>query len=69
VDFACVPAKLVIEVDGGQHDEQWGADEARDAWPTTRGYRVLRFWNHDVLRTPGVVAEEIRRVLRERLHA
>ena len=67
VDFACVPAKLVVEVNGGQHDEQRDADEARDSWLRTRGYRVLRFWNHDVLRAPRVVAEEIQRVLRERL--
>ena len=47
-DFACHQTKVVIEVDGGQH-----AENARDARRTAdleaRGYRVLRFWNHDVL--------------------
>jgi very-short-patch-repair endonuclease len=50
VDFASHRAQLVIEVDGGQHNE------ARDASRTTmieaEGYRVLRFWNHDLLGNP-----------------
>ena len=47
VDFVCLEARLVIEVDGGQHAT---ADEsARDAYLRERGYRVLRFWNNEVL--------------------
>jgi very-short-patch-repair endonuclease len=40
--------QIIIEVDGGQHADNV-ADERRTAWLTARGWRVLRFWNHDVL--------------------
>jgi very-short-patch-repair endonuclease len=47
VDFVCHEAQLVVEVDGGQHAE---ADEAiRSTRIESDGYRILRFWNHDVL--------------------
>jgi very-short-patch-repair endonuclease len=46
-DFASHRAKLVIEVDGGQHAEE--ADAVRTAIIEAEGYRVLRFWNNDVL--------------------
>jgi very-short-patch-repair endonuclease len=61
VDFFCPEAKLIIEVDGGQH-----ADESptRETWLSGRGYRVLRFWNNDVLANTDGVLEEILRVLR-----
>jgi very-short-patch-repair endonuclease len=49
VDFASRKAKLVIELDGGQHDTQRVADDLRTRWIEACGYRVLRFWNHDVL--------------------
>ena len=53
VDFFCAEAKLIIEVDGGQHAAE---STARESWLTTRGYRVIRFWNNDVLgNTDGVV--------------
>jgi very-short-patch-repair endonuclease len=48
VDFACRERKLIIEVDGGQHAES-AKDAARDAFLASEGYRVLRFWNNDVL--------------------
>lgn len=50
-DFADHTAKIIIEVDGGQHGEPKGmkADQARTRWLETNGYRVLRFWNNDVL--------------------
>jgi very-short-patch-repair endonuclease len=55
VDFFCPEAKLVIEVDGGQHAEN-AADEARTRWIEKRGYRIIRFWNNDVLgNTDGVL--------------
>jgi primosomal protein N' (replication factor Y) len=47
-DFACIEEQIIIEVDGGQHADNV-ADERRTAWLTARGWRVLRFWNHDVL--------------------
>lgn len=49
-DFASHRARLVVEVDGGQHEE--GADAGRTALIEADGYRVLRFWNHDVLGNP-----------------
>jgi len=48
-DFACTEAKLVIELDGGQHVERKDRDAARSRWLAQRGYRILRFWNNDVL--------------------
>jgi very-short-patch-repair endonuclease len=49
VDFACFDAKLVIELDGGQHADAADMDATRDAWLNSQGLRVLRFWNNDVL--------------------
>jgi very-short-patch-repair endonuclease len=48
VDFVCHALKLVIEVDGGQHSGSQ-KDAVRDSWLQTEGYRVLRFWNNEVL--------------------
>jgi very-short-patch-repair endonuclease len=48
VDFVCFEKKLVIEVDGGQHDQDQ-KDVRRDEWLKSQGYQVLRFWNNDVL--------------------
>ena len=65
VDFACVSARLVIELDGGQHNAQAGrgADESRDERLRRRGYDVLRFWNNDVMENPEGVLEVVRRAL------
>ncbi|MCQ8118827.1 endonuclease domain-containing protein [Methylomonas rosea] len=49
VDFVCLEPKLVIEVDGGQHAEQQEYDQNRSHYLQQLGYRVLRFWNHEVL--------------------
>jgi very-short-patch-repair endonuclease len=51
VDFVSHRMRLVIEVDGGQHGfaGQQRRDTVRDAWLASRGYRVLRFWNNEVL--------------------
>jgi len=55
VDFVCFEARLVIEVDGGQHLD-CDADRIRDAWLESQGFRVLRFWNHEVLtESPAVL--------------
>ncbi len=64
-DFCCVERKLIIEVDGGHHDEdtQDEYDRKRTAYLERCGYRVLRFWNTEVLgELEGVletIAEEI----------
>jgi very-short-patch-repair endonuclease len=49
VDFACPAAKLAIEVDGGQHAINDAEDEARTQELASHGYRVIRFWNSDVM--------------------
>jgi very-short-patch-repair endonuclease len=55
--------KLVIEVDGGQHAEQAPNDAARTGYLVALRYRVIPFWNDEVLRDPNAVLEEIDRVL------
>ena len=47
-DFACLPEKLLIELDGAQHADPNAPDKQRDQYLRQQGYRVLRFWNHDV---------------------
>jgi very-short-patch-repair endonuclease len=60
VDFVWYAGKVAVEIDGSQHAEQRRAyDERRTAWLQSQGYRVLRFWNNDVLRTPRSVGEAI----------
>jgi very-short-patch-repair endonuclease len=51
VDFVCHAARIVIELDGESHDfaERIRQDRVRDAWLTSRGYKVLRFMNDDVM--------------------
>jgi very-short-patch-repair endonuclease len=49
VDFVCLDARLIVEVDGGQHGERVEYDSARTRWLEGQGYRVLRFWNDEVL--------------------
>ena len=49
LDFVCLSAKVVIEVDGGQHAEAVAADEQRSRFLEGAGFRVLRFWNNQVL--------------------
>ncbi|SFP17675.1 Very-short-patch-repair endonuclease [Mesorhizobium sp. NFR06] len=61
VDFACPEKKLVVEVDGSQHEEAdaVASDEARTARLEKDGWTVLRFWNHDVIRDIGNVCQHI----------
>ncbi|WP_201316559.1 DUF559 domain-containing protein [Dyella sp. EPa41] len=63
VDFICVPARLVVELDGGQHLEAQAYDARRTRVIEAAGYRVLRFWNDDVLLRTDAVLEEILRHL------
>ena len=49
VDFVCFENKLVIEVDGGQHASKLN-DKERERWLKKRGFKVIRFWNNDVLK-------------------
>ena len=59
VDFVCIERRLVIEVDGGQHAGHMKQDARRTAWLESRGFRVLRFWNTEVLQETEVVMEVI----------
>ena len=60
VDLVCFHARLIIEADGGQHAEQQVYDQQRSAALAARGYRVLRFWNNEVLNDIDGVLERIR---------
>ncbi|GAH69283.1 unnamed protein product [marine sediment metagenome] len=58
VDFVCFEKKLVIEIDGGEHFES-GRDKIRDKWFQEQGYKLLRFWNNDVLKNTDDVIQAI----------
>ena len=59
VDFCAPRKKLIIELDGSQHLEQQEYDEERTKFLVARGYRVLRFWNNDVMNNMDAVLREI----------
>jgi len=63
VDFLCLERMLVVEVDGGQHAIRKAEDDARTLALGMMGYRVIRFWNNEVLRNIEGVLEVIRLVL------
>ena len=63
-DFCCESARLVIELDGGQHAERQDHDDERTAALEARGYLVLRFWNNDVLQNMDGILESILNTLR-----
>jgi very-short-patch-repair endonuclease len=58
VDFLCVGAKLIVEADGSQHAESV-RDNVRDAYLANQGWKVLRFWNNEVLQNREGVLETI----------
>ena len=59
-DFACPDRKLIVELDGGQHQEQAVYDEARTGFLQAQGWRVLRFWNNEVMENlEGVLAKVV----------
>ncbi len=67
-DFCCSKRRLVIELDGGQHAEQVQRDEWRSALLAQHGYRVVRFWNEEIIdNLDGVLErtlEELKRGVR-----
>ncbi len=58
-DFVCLEQRLVIELDGGQHADAITYDATRTVFLEQQGFRVLRFWNNDVLGNAEGVLEEI----------
>ena len=58
-DFCSFEARLVIELDGGQHAENAEADAERTRWLQSQGFTVLRFWNADIFRDVNAVLEAI----------
>jgi very-short-patch-repair endonuclease len=59
VDFVCFEKQLIIEIDGGQHSQQSTYDCERDEWLHKEGFRVIRFWNNQVLQEIEAVKEII----------
>ena len=58
-DFVCLEKRLVIELDGGQHMDNKIYDIKRTDWLMTSGFKVLRFWNHEVFQETSSVLEAI----------
>jgi very-short-patch-repair endonuclease len=65
VDFCSPRKKLIIELDGAQHLEQQEYDEERTQYLEARGYRVLRFWNNDVMNNMEAVLQAIWNTLKD----
>ncbi|TET23924.1 MAG: endonuclease domain-containing protein [Candidatus Stahlbacteria bacterium] len=62
VDFVCLESRLVVEIDGGQHSES-RTDTSRDEYLRSQGFKVLRFWNTEVLENIEGVLDKIRGML------
>jgi len=65
LDFVTIEARLVVELDGGQHSEAAAKDAERGRQLAAAGFRVLRFWNNQVFRETGAVVEMIMSALAE----
>ena len=63
VDFCCIDKKLMVEVDGSQHLENVDYDLQRTTFLERNGYRVIRFWNHEVLTEMEGVLEKLAQFL------
>lgn len=59
LDFACLPLKLAIELDGSQHSETTQKDTERTSYLEKNGWTVLRFWNNEVLQEMDAVLTKI----------
>lgn len=58
-DFVCYESKLIVECDGGHHMDQIQQDHQRDEWFRSQGFKILRFWNNEVLTNIEGVLETI----------
>jgi very-short-patch-repair endonuclease len=65
VDFVCLEARLIVEADGGHHLEQSEEDLKRSVFLESLGYKVMRFWNNEILGDIDAVLESIHRYLIE----
>ena len=66
VDFLCEDEAIIIELDGGQHADAIPYDQQRTLWLESRGFRVLRVWNHDVMGNIEAVLEQLLSTLPEK---
>lgn len=62
-DFVCLAGNLVVELDGGQHGSHVEADERRTRWLEHRGFRVVRFWNNELIENTNGVLRAIAEAL------
>jgi very-short-patch-repair endonuclease len=60
VDFACLQKGVIVELDGSQHAVEKAKDDRRDKWLEQEGFKVLRFWDNEVLADTEGVLEVIR---------
>ncbi len=65
VDFVCLQARLIVEADGGQHLEQMEDDLKRSTFLESMDYKIMRFWNHEILTETQIVLEQIHNYLIE----
>ncbi|MFN0052853.1 MAG: endonuclease domain-containing protein [Planctomycetales bacterium] len=65
VDFVSLERRLIVEVDGAFHNQQQSKDQERTAWLESQGYRVLRFWNGEVITDMAGVLEGIFQALKD----
>ena len=63
-DFVSFEGMIVVEVDGGQHSLSRELDQKRDEWFEEQGFRVLRFWNNQILKEMESVLDSIRKELK-----
>ena len=69
VDFVCMELGLIVEIDGGQHNDRQDYDAKRTSFLESKGYHVIRFWNDEVLKDRERVLAEIYRQLELRKHS
>ena len=58
-DFACLERNLIVELDGGQHQDQSDYDEERTRWLKSQGFKVIRFWNNEIMEDTNAVQDAI----------
>ena len=65
VDFVCLQKKIIIELDGSQHCEQEKYDAIRTQKLEADGYKVIRFWNNEIIENLDGVLEELHKILHQ----